>query len=326
MKKHSELLLESASIALVIPAYRAKSHILEVLESVPKYVSLIILVDDACPEKTGDFARAMFADSRLVVIQHSLNLGVGGAMKSGYREAFNRNSEIVVKIDADNQMDQKLIPYFVLPLLEKKCDFTKGNRFVSPRSIAEMPRVRIFGNLFLSFMSKFSTGYWDIFDPTNGYTAINSSVLSQVEMDKVDNGFFFECDMLFRLGIARAVVRDIPMNAKYGQEKSNLMISKILTTFLSRHLRNTAKRLGYSYFLRDFNVASISLFLGSILTFLSIAIGSYSWVHSYINQVQTPIGTQFLFLTFFVAGIYSLVNFLNFDMQMTPRVPISQND
>ena len=326
MSKSSELILESASIAVVIPAYRAKSHILAVLNNVPKYVSLIVLVDDACPDQTGDFAKAAFVDKRLVVIKHSKNLGVGGAMKTGYREAICRNSEIVVKVDADNQMDQRMIPSLVLPLLEKKCDFTKGNRFVSPRSIASMPRMRIVGNLILSFMSKFSTGYWDIFDPTNGFTAVNSKILSQIEIDKVDNGFFFESDMLFRLGIARAVVRDVPMIAIYGQEKSNLKISKIMSKFLFHHISNSAKRLGYSYFLRDFNVASITFLLGVTFTSLSIFIGSYSWLHSFINQVQTPIGTQFMFLTFFVAGMYSLVNFLNFDMQMTPRIPISQND
>ena len=322
----STTILDSSSIALVIPAYKAQSKILEVLSRVPNYVNHVVLVDDACPQKTGDFALENWKDPRLRVLVNSENLGVGGAMKRGYLEAQKLKCDVIVKVDADNQMDQSLIPSLVLPILSGKCDFSKGNRFVSPRSIAKMPRIRIFGNLVLSFMSKFSSGYWDIFDPTNGFTAINTRALSRIELEKVDDGYFFESDMLFRLGIARAVVQDVPMIAIYDDEISNLKISRVLFDFTSHHLSNSAKRIGYSYFVRDFNFASISLLAGSTLTLLSLAIGAYSWTHSFLNQIQTPIGTQFLFLTMFIAGFYSLVNFLNFDIYMTPRTPISSYD
>ena len=141
-----------------------------------------------------------------------------------------------------------------------------------------MPLVRIIGNSILSFISKLSNGYWDIFDPNNGYTAIHAKVLKLIPLDKLNKRFFHEADMLFRLSTIRAVVKDIPMDSVYENEKSNLSILNSLLTFPYLHSNRMVKRIFYNYFLRDFNVASLYLILGSLLSFFGIWFGIDSWI------------------------------------------------
>ena len=180
-------------------------------------------------------------------------LGVGGAVVSGFQRALEEEMDVVVKIDGDGQMDPRLLPRFIQPIINGKADFTKGSRFYSLDSLAAMPTLRKFGNAIFSLVNKVSSGYWNIMDPTNGYLAIHRRALSFLPLEKLNNGYFFESDLLFRLGTIRAVVTDIPMNSKYEDEKSHLSILKVMCTFPLLYARAFFKRVFYIYFLRDFN-------------------------------------------------------------------------
>ena len=250
------------TITVIIPCYRETAHVLDVIGGVGDEVAHIIVVDDACPDKTGEHVKANCDDGRVQVVVHELNTGVGGATLSGYRRALEVGSDIVVKVDGDGQMDPVLIPTLVKPIADGQADYTKGNRFHQLQAISDMPAMRITGNMMLSLASKLSSGYWDIFDTTNGYTAIHAGVLPLIPLDSISKGYFFESDMLFRLGQIRAVVRDIPMQARYGSEKSALSIPKIIPEFLFKHYINTCKRIYHAYFVREFNFASIQLVWG----------------------------------------------------------------
>src|SRR4029079_4290005 len=140
----------------------------------------------------------------------------------GFAIALQEGADIVVKLDGDGQMDPAEIPRLVRPIQEQRADYTKGNRFYSPRSLKAMPAFRIMGNSALSFISKISSGYWHMMDPTNGFVALETRVLALLPAEKIDRGYFFESDMLFRLSTIRARVIDVPMPPKYGSEKSNL--------------------------------------------------------------------------------------------------------
>ena len=259
-----------ARIAVVIPSYRVTRHILGVLAGIGPAVSRIYVVDDLCPERSGALVRARCADPRVVVIEHSENQGVGGAVMSGYQAAIRDGMQVIVKVDGDGQMDPALIPQFVAPILDGAADYTKGNRFFDLEQIHQMPRMRLFGNAVLSLMTKLSSGYWDLFDPTNGYTAIHADAARHLPFDKISKRYFFETDLLFRLNTLRAVVQDVPMDAHYGDEVSNLKISKIVTEFLAKHTRNFLKRLFYNYYLRNMSLASLELPLGLLLFLLSL--------------------------------------------------------
>lgn len=307
-------------IAVVIPAYRVKKHILSVIGQIGAEVDRIYVIDDKCPEETGKFVQEQATDPRVSVHFNELNLGVGGAVMAGYRCALADGIDIVIKIDGDEQMDPALVPRVIQPIIEGRADYTKGNRFFNLAQIRKMPALRLFGNAVLSFLNKLSSGYWDIFDPTNGYTAIHTDILRELPLDKISNRYFFESDMLFRLNLQKAVVVDIPMDAKYGDEVSNLKISRVAGEFLLKHFRNFSKRIFYNYYLRDMSLASLELPLGLALFVFGTVFGVTQWMTSASNHVATPAGTVMLSALPTLMGLQLILAFLAFDIGSVPRV------
>jgi glycosyltransferase involved in cell wall biosynthesis len=308
----------NSKIAVVIPSYKVRNHILGVLAKIGPEVDKIYVVDDCCPQGSGDFVTKNCHDSRVTVLINSTNQGVGGAVLTGYQQAIQDDMDIIVKLDGDGQMDPALIPLFVEPLVKGVADYTKGNRFFDLESVRAMPKTRLLGNAILSFMTKLSSGYWNIFDPTNGYTAIHANVANSLPMKKISRRYFFETDMLFRLNTLRAVVVDIPMEAQYGDEVSNLKISKILFEFLFKHCRNFLKRIFYNYYLRDLSLASFELPLSVFLILSGASFGFYKWVLSTSSGVATSAGTVMLSALPILVGLQFLLAFVGYDIASTP--------
>jgi len=257
------------------------------------------------------------------VVYHAQNQGVGGAVLTGYQRALELGAGIIVKIDGDGQMDPAMLPRFVAPIVAGYADYTKGNRFYDLRHIGRMPRVRLFGNAVLSFMAKISTGYWDIFDPTNGYTAIDARVAALLPYERISQRYFFETDLLFRLGTYRAVVVDVPMDARYADEVSNLRIGSVLGEFLRKHLRNLCKRIFYNYFLRDLSIASLELLAGIAMLAFGVAYGGWHWWQALASGSATPIGTVMLAVLPVLVGLQLTLAFLAYDIAAVPRLPVS---
>ena len=310
-----------ARVAVVIPSYKVIRHIAEVIAAIPPMVWRIYVIDDACPDGTGKFVVENVADDRVRVVYHQQNQGVGGAVMTGYQAAIADGADIIVKVDGDGQMDASLIPYFIEPILSGEADYTKGNRFYDLEEIRAMPKVRLFGNAVLSLMAKLSTGYWDLFDPTNGYTAIHADVARHLPFAKISKRYFFETDILFRLNTLRAVVVDVPMSAKYGEEVSNLKISKIMGEFLFKHVRNFFKRIFYNYYLRDMSLASLELPLGVLLLLFGTGFGGYNWYESAHVNAVAPAGTVMLAALPILMGLQLVLAFLGNDIGSVPRRP-----
>ncbi|GAB2583725.1 glycosyltransferase family 2 protein [Dyella jejuensis] len=309
-------------VAVVIPCFRVIDHVLGVISRIGPEVFRIYTVDDACPDESGEFIAKNANDPRVVVIFRPQNGGVGAATLTGYQAALKDGAEIIVKIDGDGQMDPSLIDRFIHPIAIGHADYTKGNRFFDLEGVVNMPRVRLFGNAVLSFVSKLSTGYWSVFDPTNGFTAIHANVAKRLPLGKISSRYFFETDMLFHLNVLKGVVVDVPMEAVYGDEVSNLKISKILPEFVLKHASNFFKRIFYSYFLRDMSVATFELLGGLFLFSFGALFGLVEWVRlSHRGEFATA-GTVMLAGLPVMVGIQLLLAFLNFDIFATPRTPI----
>ncbi len=315
----------ASCIAVVIPCYREKHQIMTVLSKFDAMIDHIIVIDDACPDKTGDYVLENTKDPRIQVVIHEKNQGVGGATISGYQKAFELGADVIVKVDGDGQMDPAMIHTLVRPILRGEADYAKGNRFYRLNGLAKMPGVRLFGNLVLSFASKMSSGYWKIFDPTNGFTAIHRKVAQELALDKISNDYFFESDMLFQLNIARAVVADVPIQAIYGEETSSLKISHILFPFVGKHLANFFRRIAYNYFLRDFSVASVELIVGLILITFGAIFGGLEWYISLASGVTATAGTVIIAALPLLVGSQLLISFLNFDVNNQPDRPLHPN-
>ncbi|MDX1975088.1 MAG: glycosyltransferase family 2 protein [Rickettsiales bacterium] len=314
-----------ARIAVVIPCFKVKASILDVIATIPTLVEKIIVVDDACPQESGKHVQASCADSRVEVLFNAVNCGVGGAVIRGYQRALELGYDIIVKLDGDAQMDGALIPFFVKPIEQGHADYSKGNRFYHPRSLQNMPPLRLVSNALLSFMTKLSSGYWNSFDPTNGYTAISAAALKRLPLDRISQRYFFESDMLFRLNTIQAVAMDIPIDAVYAEEISNLKFCANIAPFLIGNLRNTIKRIVYNYYLRNFSLASLQLLIGLPLMLFGLSYGVYHWVESAQTHQVASAGTVMVAALPIIVGFQLLLSFLNYDINSVPRYPISRS-
>ena len=310
-------------IAVAIPCYKVKQHVLGVIAAIGPEVETIYAIDDACPDGSGCFIEEHNRDPRVRVLYNLENRGVGGAIVTAYEAAIADGVDIVVKIDGDGQMDPKLLPHFVRPIVRGHADYTKGNRFYRPESLRDMPSVRLFGNAVLSLMTKFSCGYWSTMDPTNGYTAVHTAVLRKLPLEKLERRYFFETDMLYHLNTIRAVVHDVPMDAVYGDEESNLKVSKVLPEFLRKHASRLVKRYVYLYLLRDFNIGSLYSILGALLCLVGLIFGSLHWVQSATTGEPASSGTVMVAALPLIIGIQFLIAFLHYDVSNVPREALS---
>jgi dolichol-phosphate mannosyltransferase len=303
---------------VVIPAYRAATTILPVIAAIGPEIELIVVVDDGCPEATALMVAKSCTDARVVALMHDANRGVGAAFLTGMGYAIERGADIIVKIDADGQMDPAQVPALIHPILSGQADYVKGDRFFFITNAASMPSTRLIGNLALSFMAKLSSGYWTVMDPTNGFFAIHARVAELLDDERIAKRFFFETDLLFHLGLVRAKVVEFPMRASYGNEVSSLRISHELAPFFAGHVKNTCRRILYRYFFREVSLASIQLVAGAALFGFGLAFGLYHWWSAPPEQL-VPTGTIMIAALTFLIGFQLLLSFLNYDISSSPR-------
>ena len=311
-------------IAAVIPCYRVEREIQSVLQTLPSYIEHIIAVDDASPDSTADLVTASAQeDDRILLIRHPSNQGVGGAMVTGYRKALELGAQVVVKIDGDGQMDMDHLPRLLQPLIDGKADYTKGNRFRDFKSLQQMPFIRRVGNMGLAFLAKAATGYWHTFDPTNGFNAIRSEVLALLPLDRVDRTYYFETSMLANLYLIGAVVKDVPMPARYQGEVSSLLIYRILFEFPLRLVSTFLRRLVLKNFIYDFSMGSIYLLTGLPLLIFGLIFGIYKWIQYASIGIPAPTGTVMLATLSVLLGIQLLLSAIEIDLRSVPTEPLS---
>jgi dolichol-phosphate mannosyltransferase len=306
-------------VTVVIPAYRAEAHIAEVLRGIPPNVDWIIVVDDCSPDQTVAIVQAESRrDPRILLLRHDENEGVGGAVLTGYAEACRLGAEIVVKMDSDGQMDPRYLPALIAPIARGEADYTKGNRYFHARQLRSMPLARRIGNLGLSFLTKLASGYWNVFDPTNGYTAIHAAAIPLLNEKTIARRYFFESSMLLELSLLRAVVRDVCIPARYGDETSSLSIFKTLCQFPGNLLKGFCRRLWIQHFVRDFGIASLYAIAGLILSGSGGVFGAIQWYCSAQQGVATPTGTIMLAALPVLLGIQFLLQAVGLDIQNQP--------
>ena len=311
-------------IAAVIPCYRVESEIQSVLRSVPSYIRHIIVVDDASPDSTADLVTACSKeDDRILLLHHPSNRGVGGAMVTGYRRALELEAQIVVKIDGDGQMDVAYLPRLLQPLIEGKADYTKGNRFRDFKSLQKMPFIRRVGNMGLAFLAKAATGYWHMFDPTNGFNAIRAEALAELPLEAIDRTYFFETSMLANLYLIGAVVKDVPMPARYRGEVSSLLVHRILFEFPPKLFTTFVRRLALKNFIYDFSMASIYLLVGLPLLIFGLTFGVIKWMQYASIGIPAPTGTVMLPTLSVLLGIQLLLSAIEIDLRSVPTEPLS---
>lgn len=307
-------------IAVVIPCYKVSKQIKDVLVSIPEFIDYIIVVDDACPEKSGDVAKEVYHDN---VIYHKKNEGVGGAVISGFKRAIELKVDIIVKMDGDGQMDSNSIAKLIQPLINNGADYTKGNRFHDFKALKNMPKIRLFGNSVLSFIVKAASGYWNIIDPTNGFFAISSQSIDSININRIDKGYFFETDMLIHLNLMNNVVKDVPISAIYKDEISNLRIGYVVLTFPLKIVKGLLKRIFFKYYIYNFNMASIYLLVAIPLLLFGLSYGMYRWWISLVENTENSSGTIMLVALPVILGMQFLLQAISIDIENVPTKEVN---
>jgi dolichol-phosphate mannosyltransferase len=307
-------------IAVVIPCFNVGAHIGTVIRALPPEIAWIIAVDDCSIDDTAKILRQLQQENaKIVYLRHERNQGVGGAMLSGFRKSLELNSAVTIKIDGDNQMDSAYIPQLLRPILQGAADYTKGNRFRDFQALKQMPVIRRIGNLGLSFGIKAASGYWNIFDPTNGFIAISNEMLRTINFGRIHQRFFFESSMLIELYHANCVIQETPMKARYGLETSALSIAKTLMGFPPRLLFALLRRIILRYYLFDFNVASVYILCGLPLFLFGALYGLVNFIKYGSSHVSAPTGTVVIPTLLIILGFQLLLAAISFDVANYPK-------
>jgi glycosyltransferase involved in cell wall biosynthesis len=310
---------EDHRIAAVVPAYNEEKLIAKVITTMPDFVDHIVVVDDKSSDRTSEEARAT-GDPRVLVIRHEENTGVGGAIVTGHRAALELGADINVVMAGDAQMDPTYLPALLDPIIEEGYGFAKANRFFSTGSYHGMPKYRIFGNVVLSFLTKFASGYWHIFDPQNGYTATRRDVLQRMPMHQLARRYSYENDVLINLNILRVPARDVPIPAMYGDEVSSIKLRRVGPEISNLLFKGFWRRFLWKYVVHSFSPVALFVVGGLLLTLFGTAVGIWTILETLGPPVATA-GSVILAVAPFLLGMQMLMYALMLDIQESPDRP-----
>ena len=283
-------MINKKRITVVIPAYNESKHIKNVIDSIPSFIDKIFVVNDASTDNTANVVKSI-KKKNLELISLKQNSGVGGATKAGLKAALKIKSDVIIKMDGDGQMNPNYLPLLIDNIIKHGYDYAKGNRFYSLKSFDGMPTFRFFGNIILSLCTKIASGYWDIIDPQNGYIAIKTDMLKEINFKNLYNDFFFENSLLIELNILNAKVKDVPIPANYGNEKSKLKILNIIFPFIYNLTKSFFRRILIKYFLRGIHPIFLFLFFGFLLFSFGLIFGIIHYIISVTTQIPATTGT-----------------------------------
>ena len=300
----------------MVPAYNEEKQISLVIETMPEYVDRIVIVNDASSDGTTDTVKQYQNKiEKIVLITHETNQGVGGAIATGYNWAVCNDFDIAVVMAGDGQMNPVDLPAILDPVASGEADYSKGNRLFTGEAFKKIPRIRYFGNAFLSLLTKIASGYWHIADSQAGYSAINKKALKMIEWDKMYKRYGQPNDLLVRLNVAEMRVVDVPVDPVYDVgESSGIKIQRVLFTISWLLIKMFLWRMAQKYIIRDFHPLIFFYFLGSVFSFVTILLFIrvfYFWIWMGYIPAINALAAMFSFMS---ASLFTLFA-MWFDME-----------
>lgn len=314
------------TVGVVIPAFEVSEWLPGVVRAIPEFVDHVAIVDDCSRDDTRTVAQGLASgDPRVHVIAREHNGGVGAAMKAGYRFLLSLGCEVLVKVDGDGQMDPRQMDSLVDPLVDGWADYAKGSRLSTRADIGAMPFHRLLGSIALTVLTKAASGYWQMLDPQNGYVAVTSATLEQLDMDRIDDRYFFENSMLIGLNITRARCMDVHMPAAYGGESSSMSIGRVMLDFPPKLLRGFCRRMLKRHLVVDFSPVFPLFTAGLMLLIAGATWGGYHWWLSAQTGVVATTGTVMLAVLPIFVGLQMLLQALVMDIENSRDLAISED-
>ncbi|MEE2657674.1 MAG: glycosyltransferase family 2 protein [Candidatus Latescibacterota bacterium] len=315
----------NTKIGVVIPAFNVQSWIQDVVQAIPECVDCIVIVDDASTDETTervtDIAHTV---GRVEVIRHQKNRGVGGATKTGLTYLLEAGCDVLVKLDGDGQMNPSEIPRMVAPLIDGWADYSKGNRLSSRKHLSRIPVIRLAGSVGLTMLTKLASGYWQMVDPQNGYVAITAGALQEMDLSRLDEGYFFENSMLIELNIIGARCMDLSMAAVYGEEASGISVLRTVFSFPPKLLRGFLRRLFRRHIVLNFSPIPVLVTAGAGAVIAGSAWGAYHWWLSAVTTQIASTGTVMLAVLPVVVGVQMLLQALVLDVEGSRPLAVSE--
>jgi glycosyltransferase involved in cell wall biosynthesis len=305
------------SVGVIVPAYNEGTQIRKVLMTMPDYVDWVVVVDDASQDSTRETVKSyQNMDHRVILIEHEKNEGVGGAIASGYKWARDNGLDCAVVMAGDGQMDPKELPVLLDPVVTDKSDYTKGNRLFTGDAYRKIPKVRYFGNGFLSLMTKIASGYWHIADSQSGYTVINKMALKTIDWNKMYKCYGQPNDLLVRLNVYSFRVTDIPVEPVYNiGEKSGIKIPKVIFTIGWLLIKLFLWRMKEKYIIRDFHPLIFFYFIGFLFSLSTGALSLRIIYFKFSFGFFPPTSCLALMFSFMSASLFVLFA-MWFDMEV----------
>ncbi len=307
-------MVEGKRVAVVVPAYDEERLVVETIRGIPDFVDRIYVVDDASRDTTAEQAGAV-GDTRVEVIAHDRNSGVGAAIVTGYRRALAEGTDVICVMAADNQMDATELAGLIAPVVRGEVDYAKANRLVSGEAWKVIPRTRYLGNAVLSLLTKIASGYWHVADSQAGYTAISREALSRIDLEQLYPRYGFPNDMLVHLNVQNARVRDVPSRPIYDVgEQSGIKLRSVVPRISWLLLKGFWWRMGHKYVIRDFHPLVFFYAFGLLMTAAGFLLGLIEVVLRLGgNEITTP--TIVLVAVLFIAGLQMTLFAMWFDME-----------
>ena len=302
--------------AVVIPCYNEEKMITQTIKKIPEYIDHIIAVNDASTDNTiGVLNKLKKQYSKLIVVDNKVNQGVGGALIAGYNYAIKNTKATAIGIVAgDDQFDSSYLKAMLDDFIDQSADYVKASRFFHREAFKTMPKYRQFGNIFISLLTKFSTGYYSITDITNGCGWLRREIIEKVDFSIVEKRYDYETSMLTALSIANAKVIDHAVPANYGDEKSTIKLIPTAWRNLKAVWKGFWRRIYYKYVLYGFHPVALFLFTGMFFLIISLLLAIFLlYVKLFAHQSPTA-GSVMLAVLPFILGIQLTLTALTIDV------------
>ena len=307
-------MLDGKRVAVVVPAHDEEVLIGATLAGIPAFVDRIYVVDDGSRDATVERARAT-GDTRVEIVSHERNRGVGAAIVTGYKRALESGDDVVCVMAADNQMDPADLQLLATPVARGELDYAKANRLFSGQAWDLIPRTRYLGNAVLSLLTKIASGYWHIADSQSGYTALSHQMLAQLDLDRVYTNYGFPNDLLVHLNVWNARVRDFSSRPVYGVgEKSGIRYRKVVPRISWLLVKGFFWRLREKYVIRDFHPLVFFYALGFLSTLVGLVLGAIEIGYRAAGY-EVSVGTVVLIALLLISGSQFTLFAMWFDME-----------
>jgi glycosyltransferase involved in cell wall biosynthesis len=307
---------KNIKIAVVIPAYNEEKLVKRTIDELPEFLDYIIVINDGSKDSTLEVLKGLEKHHpKLTVLDNDTNHGIGYSIIRGFKYALEKTDAAYIGITAaDSQCD----PNYMKPMLEEAMEFSydyvKANRFFHRDALKAMPKYRKIGNVFISLLTKFSTGYYSISDTQNGFGFLSRRILEKVNFSFVADRYDYENTMLVAMAIAGARIKDYPVPAIYGDEKSSIKFWPTAMRALRAVWVGFWRRIYYKYVLYSFHPIALFLFAGLLLSIIGFLYGVYIVYEKLINHLSPSTATVMLVALPLIVGFQMILTSLVMDV------------